>query len=548
LWLNEGFATWVSYLAVDSLFPDWQVWTQFLGEGTEGLRLDGLAESHPIEVDVNHAGEIDEIFDAISYRKGASVIRMLQSYLGPECFQRALATYIKRYACSNAKTEDLWSVLEEESGEPVNKLMNSWTKQKGYPVVTVKVKDQNLEFEQEQFLLSGSHGEGQWIVPITLCCGSYDARKSFLLQSKNETLEVKEFLGNSTSLGRAWIKVNVDQTGFFRVKYDEDLSARLRDAIERKSLSTNDKYGILDDYYSLSMACQQSLTSLLALMGAYREELDYTVLSNLISVASKVARIVADAAPELLEVLKLFFINLLQYSAKRLGWDPKPGESHLDAMLRGELLTVLASFGHDITLNEANRRFLIFLDDRNTPVLPPDLRRAVYIAVVQNASKLNRFGYDSLLRVYRETDLSQEKTRILGSLASCRDPEIINEFLNFLLSSEVRSQDAVYGLSVSREARDTAWNWLKVNWDRICETYGAGFLITRYVSAVVSPFTSYEKAEEVEQFFASRVKPYIARTLKQSLERVHINAAWVKSIQSEKNLTEAVKELAHWKY
>ncbi|KAL3655741.1 AP-1 complex subunit mu-1-like [Castilleja foliolosa] len=548
LWLNEGFATWVAYLACDGLFPDWQIWTQFLDESTGGLRLDALSESHPIEVDINHAGEIDEIFDAISYMKGASVIRMLQSYLGPECFQRALASYIKRYACSNAKTEDLWSVLQEESGEPVNKLMNSWTKQKGYPVVSVKIKDQNLEFEQSQFLLSGSHGEGQWIVPVTLCCSSYESRKSFLLQTKSETLDVKEFLGASITSANPWIKVNVDQAGFFRVKYDEDLSARLRDAIARKCLSVSDKYGILDDYYSLAMACQQSLTSLLALMSAYREDLDYTILSHLITITFKVSRIVADAAPELLADMKLFCINLFQYSAERLGWDPKQGESHLDAMLRGELLTALASFGHQATLDEANRRFRIFLDDRNTSVLPPDLRRAVYVAVMQSVSTSNRFGYQSLLRIYREADLSQEKTRILGSLASCRDPEITSEFLNFLLSPEVRSQDAIIGLDVSREARETAWSWLKDNWDNISKTYGPGFLITRFIASVVSPFTSYEKVEEVEQFFASRMKPYIARTLKQSIERVHINAAWVKSIQSEKHLAEAVKELAHRKY
>lgn len=548
LWLNEGFATWVSYLAADSLFPDWQIWTQFLDECTEGLRLDGLAESHPIEVDINHASEIDEIFDSISYRKGASVIRMLQSYLGPESFQRGLASYIKRYACSNAKTEDLWSVLEEESGEPVNKLMNSWTKQQGYPVVSVKVKDQSLEFEQSRFLFSGSHGEGQWVVPLTLCGGSYDARKSFLLETKSKTLDVKELLGASVSSGHQWIKVNVDQTGFYRVKYDEDLSARLRNAIERKYLSTCDRSGILDDYYSLSIACQQSLTSLLALMSAYREELEYTVLSNLISVASKVAKIVADASPELVDDVKLFFINLFQSSAERLGWDPKQGESHLDSMLRGELLTALASFGHEATLDEANRRFRIFLDDRNTPVLPPDLRLAVYVAVMRSSNKSNKFGYDSLLRIYRETDLSQEKTRILGSLGSCSDPEIIQEFLDFLLSSEVRSQDVVFGLSVSSESRETAWNWVKEKWDHLTKTYGAGFLITRVISAVVAPFSSYEKAAEVEEFFSSRMKPYIARTLKQSIERVHINAAWVKSIQSEKHLSEAVKELAHRKY
>ncbi|XP_060208547.1 aminopeptidase M1-like isoform X1 [Lycium barbarum] len=548
LWLNEGFATWVSYLATDSLFPEWKIWTQFLEEATEGLRLDGLAESHPIEVDINHAGEIEEIFDAISYKKGASVIRMLQSYLGPESFQRALASYIKRYACSNAKTEDLWSALQEESGEPVNKLMNSWTKQMGYPVVSVKIKDQKLECAQTQFLLSGSHGDGQWIVPLTVCCGSYEARKNFLMQGKSEALDVKDLLGSSSSKGNPWIKVNVDQTGFYRVKYDDELSARLRHAIESKCLSTNDKYGILDDSYALSMACHQSLSSLLALMASFREELDYTVLSNLISISYNVSRIAADAVPDLQNHIKLFFINLFQLSAERLGWDPEQGESHLDALLRGELLNALAAFGHDETINEAIRRFHIFLDDRNTAVLPPDLRRAVYVAVMQRVTKSDRSGFEALLRVYRETDLSQEKTRILGALASCKDPEIILEVLNFLLSSEVRSQDCVLGLAVSLEGRETAWKWLQDKWDHIHKTYGSGFLLTRFISATVSPFSSYEKAKEVEEFFASRTKPYIARTLKQSIEMVHINANWVQSIQKEENLSEAVTELAYRKY
>ncbi|KAL3825577.1 hypothetical protein ACJIZ3_021606 [Penstemon smallii] len=353
-------------------------------------------------VDINHAGEIDEIFDAISYWKGASVIRMLQSYV-PRAWKfsgslsRALAIYTKKYACSNAKTEDLWSVLQEESGELVNKLMNSWTKQQGYPVVSaVKVKDHVLEFEQSQFLLSGSHGEGQWIVPITLCCGSYDARKRFLLQTKSESLNIKEFLDASTASGSPWTKINVDQTGFFRVKYDEDLSARLRDAIE----------------------------------------------------------IVADAAPELLDDLKLFFINLFQNSAQA---------SHLDAMLRGELLTALAAFGHDITFK------YFWMTETPINLLCP-IFQAVYVAVVLKVSK------------------SDENSRYnFCSLASCRDPEIINEFLNFLLSSEVRSQDAVFGLSVSGGGRETAWNWLKENWDHLSKTYGAGFLITLFIRAIVSP-------------------------------------------------------------
>ncbi|GFZ15556.1 aminopeptidase M1 [Actinidia rufa] len=549
LWLKEGFATWV---------------------------------------EINHASEIKEIFDAISYRKGASIIRMLQTYLGPECLQRALASFVKKYACSNAKTEDLWAVLEEESGESVKMVMNSWTKQKGYPVVSVKVKDQMFEFEQSQFLLSGSQGNGEWAIPLTLCCGSYDTCKKVLLQAKSENIGLKELLGSSITESRlvetgAWIKLNVDQTGFYRVKYDEDLAGRLRYAIETKCLSATDRFGILDDSYALCMACQHPLASLLTLMGAFREELEYTI-------SYKILRIAADAAPELLDHMKCFFINLFQYSTIKLGWDPKQGESHLDAMLRGELLTAMVHFGHDVTQNEARRRFDAFLNDRSTPLLPPDIRRAAYVAVMQNASTRSRSCYESLLRVYRESDHSQEKTRILGSLASCPDPGIVLEVLNFLLSDEfgasgeewesggsrlglpglthwgslrrcgvrlraghghmhaVRSQDAIFGLNVSIEGHDTAWRWMKDSWDHISKTWGSGFLITRFVNAIVSPFSSKEKANEVEEFFASRTKPSIMRTLKQSIERVHINARWVWSIQNERYLPEVVKDLSRGKY
>ncbi|KAM0973687.1 hypothetical protein TB1_016191 [Malus domestica] len=134
LWLNEAFASWVSlssfvvlvilhafrlkvlvltslgelFSYIDILFPEWKIWTQFLRiEVSGGLKLDGLEESHAIEVDINRASELHEIFDAICYDKGTSVVRMLQTYLGAECFQRSPASYIKKYASSNAKTEEL---------------------------------------------------------------------------------------------------------------------------------------------------------------------------------------------------------------------------------------------------------------------------------------------------------------------------------------------------------------------------------------------------------------------------------------------------------
>ncbi|GMI84345.1 AMINOPEPTIDASE M1, aminopeptidase M1 [Hibiscus trionum] len=545
LWLNEGFATWMSYLAKDKLFPEWKIWTQFFDhETSEGLRLDGLEESHPIEVEVNHASEIDEIFDTISYRKGASIIQMLKGYVGGPSFQNSLATYIKRHELSNARTDDLWAVLKEGCNEPVDKIMDSWTKQKGYPVLSVRLKNQTLEIKQSQFLYSDSDGRGQWIIPITYCCGDYGSSKSILMEKKSETHDIKDFVSDINDPARSWIKLNVEHVGFFRVKYDDGLAAKLRYAIENKCLSVTDRLGILDDSFALCMARQMTLTSLLTFMAAYKEELEHTVLSNLIKITDKVIRIVADSRPELMNHIKQFFISLFLHSASNLGWDPKQGESHLDSMSRGDVFTALAMLGHEETINEAISRFNAFLEDRNTPLLHPDIRKAAYVAVMQQVTSSNKAGFESLLRIYKETDLGQEKIRVLGSLASCPDEGMILEALNFALSSEVRKQDAVFALAISKEGREVAWKWLRDKWDGIWTTYGSGYLLTRFVGSIVSPFASSEKVKEIGKFFANRENASIARTLKQSIEQVQINARWAQSIEKDKDLANAVKKLA----
>ncbi|KAM0866607.1 hypothetical protein ACQ4PT_042519 [Festuca glaucescens] len=503
LWLNEGFASWVSYLAVESIFPEWNNWTQFLDETTSGLRLDALAESHPIEVEVNHASEIDAIFDSISYDKGASVIRMLQSYLGADRFQKALASYIKKYAYSNAKTEDLWAVLEEETGEPVKDLMTTWTKQQGYPVIFAKLNGQYLELEQAQFLSDGSSGPGTWIVPMTSCCGSYDVNKKFLLKGKADKIHIKDFAASQTAdrgTGQnSWIKLNIDQTGFYRVKYDDELAAGLENAVKAKKLLSMDMIGIVEDSYALSVACKQTLTSLLRLLNAYRHESDYTVLSHVTSVCLGVNKISTDATPDLSRDIKQLLIKLLLLAAKRVGWDPKDGESHLDA---------------------------------------------AYLAVMRSVSTSSRPGYDSLLKIYRETSEAQEKSRILGSLSSCPDKDIVVEALNFMLTDEVRNQDAFYVLGgISLEGREVAWAWLQENWDHVVKTWPSSSLISDFVNSTVSPFTSEEKAAEVSEFFCTRVKPSFERALKQSLERVRISARWIESIKSEPNLAQTVHQL-----
>ncbi|KAK0596762.1 hypothetical protein LWI29_018734 [Acer saccharum] len=544
LWLNEGFATWVSYMATDNLFPEWNIWTNFLRETTGGLSLDALEQSHPVEVEVHHVHGVEQVFDEIGYNKGSTIIRMLQGYLGDDIFQKSLSSYIKKYSWKNVKTEDLWRVISEESGVNINSLMDCWTKQKGYPVIYVKSKDHILEFEQSQFLSSGLHGDGEWTVPITLALGSYDKRKNFLLESKFGTVDISEFFPSSDET--LWIKVNVEQSGFYRVMYEDRLAAQLRNAVENSSLLATDKFGILDDMFAFCEACKQPLSSLVLLMNAYRNEMDNMVLLKLIDVCYGVVNISTDAIPDSVNVLKEFFISLLQCSAEKLGWESIPGESHLDVMLRGEVFIALATFGHDKTRREAMQRFQVLLNDKNTPLLSADVRKAAYISVMRNSSTTNRNGFESLLKFYREVDAMIEKERILQSLASSPDPDIVLEVLNFLLSDEVRDQDIVYGLvGLSLECRETAWRWLKENWDRILKKYGLGMLLHYFVREIVTPLSSNEKAEEVEAFFGSNVNPAFDKILKQSIERIRIKARWIQSIKQEQSLPDLVNQLLH---
>ncbi|KAK6157012.1 hypothetical protein DH2020_011260 [Rehmannia glutinosa] len=536
LWLNEGFATWVSYLVTDKLFPEWKIWNRFLQETIDGLRMDSLEQSHPIEVEIHEARSIFEYFDAISYKKGSSVVRMLQNYLGDEIFQKSLGSYMKKYAFRNAKTEDLWSALSETSGVEVNKIMNTWTKQKGYPVITVKLKDDStLEFEQTQFL--SDRGPHEWMVPLTLSVCSYDNQKRFLLEAKRGHLDIHIediFCSEDVRRENWWIKINVDQVGFYRVKYDNDLAAQLQKAIATNCLSAADEFGILDDMFALCEACSTPFSSLLRLMDTYRKELEYIVLSRLINICHSALKISRDAIPELASDLKQFFISLLLSHAEKLGWDAKPGESQLNSLMREEVLMALASFDHPPTKEEAIKRFQAYVDNRNTSLLPVDSRKAAYVAVMRNTSIADRSGLQYLQTIYREVDALQEKTRILRCIASCPDPVIVSEILDFLLSDEVPHQDVIYVLSgISWEGRAAAWAWFKANWDLILKKWGAEMLLTRFVRHIITPFCSHDMANEVEEYFGRQPLPSITLNLKQSLEVVRMKARWIEHIKQE---------------
>ena len=174
LWLNEAFATWMSYKIVDDWRPSWRIWMDFEAGKGAALALDALVSAHPIRADVNNAEEAGESFDAITYEKGGAVLRMIEGFLGEDRFRDGIRLYMRRHREANATADDLWGALGEASGQPILDLANGWIRQTGYPVVSLSLERDTrgaLDLRQRRFFAEpGAAREPatRWLVPVVL--------------------------------------------------------------------------------------------------------------------------------------------------------------------------------------------------------------------------------------------------------------------------------------------------------------------------------------------------------------------------------------------
>ena len=535
LWLNESFASWMGNKAVDWLFPEWEMWTQFVNMDTNrALSLDGLKNSHPIEQAVKNPAEVSQLFDAISYSKGASVIRMLENFLGEESFRKGLNRYLSSHMYDNARTEDLWSALETESGRPVTAIMDSWVKQMGYPVLQVESDrtggQTTLSVTQERFVYDRLLGDGEpdsdsdnevWRVPVSASQGSEESAVT-VMDGRQTQIDLP-------GPGDGWVKLNPLQTGFFRVNYSTEDWQRLVPAIESLELHATDRLGVQNDAYALSRAGLLPVTQFLSLAQAYKNEGDASVWSDLASNLRDIEQLISDEAIH--PAYQGFAREIFGPAARKIGWEPKSGEGHLDALLRSTVLSQAGSYHDPGVTAQASERFQKYLQDRET--LAPDLRGVVFALAAQSGGK---DVYDQIWGLEGETDLAEEKIRLLMSLTRFQRPELLNSTLADSLSAKVRSQDSitlVAGVAANPKGRDLAWEFVKDNWAEFDRRYGGGgFGLMRLVS-ICGHFNSQEKADEVDSFFAEHPTPAAERTIRQALERVRLNIKWLEQNRQE---------------
>ena len=524
LWLNESFASWMGDKAVDSLYPEWAKWNQFLvDETSRALRLDGLRTSHPIEQEVGDPAEIGQLFDAISYSKGASVIRMLEAYLGEGHFRDGINLYLRRHQLANAATADLWAALAEASGRPVGEVMDSWTQQTGYPYLDVEVERgrdgaavsmTQRRFAYEAILEEDREDETLWRVPVSAATQD-GPQVSELVTERRVRIP--------TPAGADWLKVNPGQTGFYRVMYGSEDLGRLADAVESGDLAPADRLGVADDAFALCRAGMLGVQDFLDLARRYAGETDQSVWANLTDSLGSLDRLIEseDSHAE----FRAFARDLLGPVCGEVGWTPAEDEGHLTSLLRANVLGALGTFGDQATLAEARGHFERYLERPSS--VPADLRRVVFTLAAKSGDERT---YETMWDLHAKEQLQEEKVRLLSALTQFPEAELVDETLSRSFGDRVRSHEAI-GVIVrtagSRMGRELAWQFLRDNWQEVDRRYGEGGFGLMYIVEITSGFSSEDRLCEVEQFFTDNPTPAAERTVRQCLEKIRLNMAWL---------------------
>lgn len=333
LWLNEGFARFMEFVGVNELFPQWNVWDEFV-QSVYGvaLSLDAMESSHPVEVDVQTSDEISEIFDTISYAKGASIIRMCSEVLGFETFMKGLKIYLNNHRYGNATTEMLWESLSEASGSiNISSLMASWTTSVGYPVVILPEDGDNLVTPRYLASGPGNDKENAWKIPVTVIIEDNPNQVLgpwIINDPQSNDLDLLMEKVTYCEENNKWFKLNSSQTGFYRVSYTKAQWGRLARALLPDSpLAIADRLGLLSDSFAMGRAGYASIVESLDLARsfAYHTSIEFNLWQELSENLMSLGSLYRGAS--FFPKYQLLLTEIYEPQFKRLGWEPLENES-----------------------------------------------------------------------------------------------------------------------------------------------------------------------------------------------------------------------------
>ncbi|EEH18147.2 hypothetical protein PABG_00710 [Paracoccidioides brasiliensis Pb03] len=524
LWLNEGFATWMSWYSCNVFYPEWKVWESYVIDNLQmALSLDSLRSSHPIEVPVKRADEVNQIFDAISYSKGSSVLRMISKYIGEEQFIQGVRDYIKAHAYKNTKTSDLWAALSKASGKPVESVMDIWTKNVGFPVVTVSENPSkgSISVRQNRFLRTGDvkPEEDKILFPVILGLKTREGVKEALILTDREA----EFKIQDLD----FFKINADHSGIFRTSYTPERLEKLGKAAKDGLLTVEDRAGMIADAGALVAPGYQKTSGILSLLKAFDSESEYVVWNEILTRIGSIRGAWVFEDSKVKDALKSFQRSLVSAKAHELGWTFSENDGHILQQFKTLLFSAAGSSGDQEVLSAARDMFNRFANGDCTAI-HPNIQGSVFDIVLRDGGEKE---YNVVLQWYLNAPTAAEKTTALRCLGSAGKPELIQKTLALALSEEVRAQDVympISGLQVHASGITARWEWLKQNWEAINKRLPAAFGMLRSVIQICTgSFSTEAQLHDVEAFFKDKDQKGYDRSLEQSLEGVRAKITWL---------------------
>lgn len=535
LWLNEGFASFVEYLGVNHTQPDWEMMEQFLLSDLQRVfPLDSLASSHAISVEVDHPKKIKQLFDRISYSKGASIIRMLEGFVGKEKFKEGLSYYLRKYAYRNAETQDLWNALGEKANMDVKTIMDTWTLQMGFPVVTItRIGDTDkAQAIQKHFLLDPntnvtvtSQFNYKWYVPLTYVFegASQDPQTKWMNISSDKV----EFTWPKDK----WIKGNFKQVGYYRVHYDDDNWKALIQQLENNHtvFSTEDRSSLIDDAFNLARAGYLKYDIALGTLNYLGKETKYVPWKTALNSLGFLEHILSDrpANGNFQRLIRSKVKNL----ADQLGWVNKKDDNHIKRYLRSAILRAACSAGDSDCVENATQIFKEWKSGKRAEI-DVDLRTLVYYYGISNTGEEE---WNWLYEKFLNTTEASEKSKLMYALAASRETWILNKYLGYSLdSSKIRSQDAVSVISYVASnpvGKYLAWTFVQNNWKALFDMFSTSTFRLTSLTNSVTQFSTEADLEQMKAFFDRSEAGTSENARKQAIERTKANIEWLKTYE-----------------
>lgn len=534
IWLNEGFATWMSDKPLEAWKPEWKVDQQEIGGTLGALGTDQIASIRTIRAQADTPAEIQNLFDGIAYGKAASVLRMVEVYVGPETFRKGVNAYLEKHAYANATAEDFWSQLTATSGKPVDKIMKSFTEQPGAPLVDISARcagnktlvtlTQQRYFVDEKLLAKGS--DQLWTVPVALLPSATQKPYYVLLSQRTQKVELP---GCS-----AWVYGNAGGRGYYRSGYEAENFQHI--AAVASKLSEAEQIRIPSDAWAMVRVGRMKIGDYLDLVKNMNGSLSREVLMARVGQLGSIHdRYVTEAERPAFEAWVRGFVGPL---LQQIGAAPQPGEPAERPALRADLIEILAGSGRDPQLL-AKARTTAGQYMKDPASVDGELASGAVELSAQNGDAVL---YDQYLEHMRKAATPQEYNLYLRALGLFPQPELTRRTFDLLLSPEIRNQSmhAMFSPLSYYQTQPLAWQLFKDDYQKLIDKVGG--LMESSLPRVAGVFCDATLSNDAQQFLAAKKIPGAERELKNAKERVDA-CIQVRTLQ-QKNLTDYLQKQA----